>query len=42
MKKIFSTMLLALIVSVVSLYAQAPAVPAASPLGSVYQVVGNQ
>lgn len=40
MKKIFSTMLLALIVSVVSLYAQAPAVPAASPLGSVYQVVG--
>jgi len=40
MKKMLSTVFLILIVSVMSLNAQAPAVPAASPLGSVYQVVG--
>lgn len=40
MKKASSIILLTLFLVITSLNAQAPAVPAASPLGSVYQVVG--
>lgn len=40
MKKASSIILLTFFLTITSLNAQAPAVPAASPLGSVYQVVG--
>lgn len=40
MKRMFAIVFLSLIVTVASIQAQAPAVPAASPNASVYQVVG--